>query len=73
MKYLKTYIGSNYSGGDHIFKLLYKLRIINLPKQTKPISPADEFETEICKHEIKTYAKQRDHMREGLKKTHHLI
>ena len=27
----------------------------------------------FTQHEIKTYAKQRDHMREGLKKTFHLI
>ena len=63
MKDIKTYIGSNYSGGDSLCKCLDKLSIIDIPKPTRPALPADKFETDIYKHEIKTYAKQRYHTR----------
>ena len=73
VKEIKRYIGSNYIGRDNIWKLLYKLSIIDITKPIKPTSLDDKFEIEIYKHEIKTYAKQRDHMIEGLKKKFHLI
>ena len=73
MKYIKTYIGSNYSGGNDIYKCLEKISIVDIPKPTKTTSPADEFEADIYKHEIKNYAKRRDHTRERLNKTYNLI
>ena len=54
-------------------KCLSTLSIINLPKPTRPTSPADKYKTEMYNHEIKTYAKQRDHKKEVLNYTFHFL